>query len=436
MKLDQIFIRHDAQQTLDVSQQEQALINLGMPQNGNVLWMPMERSGYLTERYGMVIGAAGEWTPLSMTNNCLWVESGNTGDPAGMIALRGLEGWAQFCGSDAGLSVKWLSDNPVNNRAGYSFDMDGPYLTGFGNSYLSAGRKYQCPDRNGTLALLQGPQTFTGEQSFSGQVELTGQAASNATSAVNRAMAAVEMVMNTYNIWSPFGNHRGSAAGGTGGPIGSGGYANAATCRCGTGQAGAWARTIISYETTNSVTQTANQNLCSVPLAVSLAGSFDPGDASSNGCVLRINVGDTNVTTTAPPLGNSAPLSARGFGVEFYWSVTNARKEVRLFAHNGTTLVYGSGIPWNGSWNGVQHVIVASNGAGRIQLYLGVSSAGILGRPVLQTAATIPAGGPTSGIYGNTGTISVTAVAGGSVAPTADSLFQYKTGLIALNTTL
>ena len=275
--------------------------------------------------------------------------------------------------------------------------------------------------------------TFAGTKTFTGQVELTGQSATNGTSAMTRNLVSNAIVLDTCNCWSPYGQWRGHAAGG--GTLGTNGYGQVYGCRNGTGLATAWARTIISADTTG--TQISNDaDLCAVPLAVSLVGCFESGGASANGGKLRITVGDSEVTGTAPPLGNAPALAARGFGAETYWSTANSRNEVRLFAHNGTTLVYGTPIAFDAAWTKVTHLIIASNGAGRIQLHMAISAAGVLARPTVQTSATLAAGGPTTGSYGNTGAITVTTVAHGTNVPTADCLYQHKTSMVALNTTL
>jgi hypothetical protein len=272
-----------------------------------------------------------------------------------------------------------------------------------------------------------------GAQTMSGQLELTGQTAANGTSAMTRDLDDIAAMLNNYNCWSPYGQWRGHAAGG--GTLGTNGYGQIFGCRHGTALATAWARTVISADTTGTqISQDAD--LCAVPLAVSLVGCFDSGGVSANGGKLRINVGDSDSAGTPPPLGNALGLAARGFGAEIFWSTANSRNQIRLFAHNGSELVYGTEIAFAGAWTKVTHIIIASNGAGRVQLYLAVSATGVLARPTLQSTATIPTAGPTSGSYGNTGSITVTAVAHGVNVPAADCLYQHKTSMIALNTTL
>ena len=244
---------------------------------------------------------------------------------------------------------------------------------------------------------------------------------------------AAGMMANTYNCWSPYGQWRGHANGG--GSFGTNGYTVIYACRHGTGLATAWARVVISSDTT--ATQVSiDQDLCAVPLAVSLVGCFYTGLSGANGGKLRITVGDSDAAGTPPPLGNAAALSARGFGAECYWSTANSRNEIRLFAHNGTTLVYGTAIAFDGSWTKVSHLIIASDGAGRINLYLAESVSGVLARPTLQTTASIATGGPTSGSYGQTGAVTVASVAHGVNVPTGDSFYVHKTSMLALNTSL
>ena len=76
-------------------------------------------------------------------------------------------------------------------------------------------------------------------------------------------------------------------------------------------------------------------------------------------------------------------------------------------------------LPFPGIWTGVCHLVIAHNGAGRVQLYhAGSDSHVALGTPVLQSAMTMYTG-PTSGTYGEEGAVLMEAVGNNTIASAA-----------------
>jgi hypothetical protein len=121
--------------------------------------------------------------------------------------------------------------------------------------------------------------------------------------------------------------------------------------------------------------------------------------------------------TGTPYWSNQNPLTARGFGLEIY-TVAGVAK-MRLFTHNGTTFAYGPSQNYAGIWTGVVHLVIASNGLGRVQLYHAGSDTHVaLGTPVLQSAMTMNTG-PTSGTYGEVGAVTLEAVGDNTNATSA-----------------
>lgn len=250
--------------------------------------------------------------------------------------------------------------------------------------------------------------TLSGTKTFTGQVELTGQSATNGTSAMTRDLARQQrQLLDAYDNWDLFGSLFGM---GSGGSNGAGSYATGGQAQSGTA-IGGWARMVLATYTTRPGGAGANNGLCSVPIAVALVGSFSPGTGSA----VRIIFGAKASGT--PYWSTQNPLAARGFGLEIY--VVTGIAKMRLFTHNGTTFNYGTAQNFAGIWTGVCHLVIAHNGAGRVQVYHAGSDSHVgLGTPVLQSAMTMYTG-PTSGTYGEEGAISMEAVGNNTIASAA-----------------
>ena len=255
---------------------------------------------------------------------------------------------------------------------------------------------------------LDFPLTLSGSKTFTGQVELTGQSATNGTSAMTRDLARQQrQLLDAYDNWDLFGSLLGMYSGGANG---TGAYVAGGETQAGNA-IGGWARVVLATYTTRPGGAGANNGLCSVPIAVAVVGSFSPGTGSA----VRIIFGAKASGT--PNWSNQNPLAARGFGLEIY--VVTGVTKMRLFTHNGTTFNYGTAQNFTGIWTGVCHLVIAHNGAGRVQLYhAGSDSHVALGTPVLQSAMTMYTG-PTSGTYGEVGAVSMEAVGNNTIASVA-----------------
>jgi hypothetical protein len=197
---------------------------------------------------------------------------------------------------------------------------------------------------------------------------------------------------------------------GSGGANGTGAFATSGQAQAGSA-IGGWARIVLATYTTRPGGTGANNGLCSVPIAVAVAGAFSP----STGSAVRIIFGAK--TSGTPYWSTQNPLAARGFGLEVY--VVSSVVKMRLFTHNGTTFNYGTAQNFAGIWTGICHLIIAHNGAGRVQLYhVGSDSHVGLSIPVLQSAMTMNTG-PTTGTYGEEGAVSMEAVGNNTIASAA-----------------
>lgn len=265
-----------------------------------------------------------------------------------------------------------------------------------------------APANDANVVHKSGTETIAGSKTFSGQVELTGQTATNGTSAMTRDLVRKQShLLDSYDNWELFGSLNGMYSGGA---TGTGAYATAGQAQAGS-SIGGWARMVLAAYTTRPSGAGANNGLCSVPIAVSAVGTFSVSDGSA----VRIFFGAKSSGT--PYWSNQNPLIARGFGVEIY-SVSGVAK-MRLFTHNGTTFNYGTAANFAGIWTGICHLVIASNGAGRVQCWhAGSDSHVALGTPTLQSAMTLNAG-PTSGTYGEEGVVTMEAVGNNAIASSA-----------------
>ena len=124
------------------------------------------------------------------------------------------------------------------------------------------------------------------------------------------------------------------------------------------------------------------------------------------------------VGSGAPIALGSNPLIGRGFGFRMFYSVANARNEVQLFAHNGTTYSESASIAMASTSSPVMTVVLSSDGAGNVKLLLGTPVGPIWQhvRPSLTPVLSL-ATGPFSGSLGQG--FASHLVRNGSTAPTA-----------------
>jgi hypothetical protein len=238
----------------------------------------------------------------------------------------------------------------------------------------------------------------------------SGRPASN--SLITRVDALVEEAMNVG--FYVFGVNSAGGNSGTG----------SSQSRSGTSAAG-WGRTLITSNAMRGGSSGGVMLRSDVPIAASAIGSIDVA-SGNNGGVVRLIVGDTGAAVgSAPATGNQDALSARGFGVEVYWSSVNNRAELKLFAHDGTSYITSAGVPFGTTrptFQGTHTLVVASDGNGNISAYGDSTGGSFLGasRPVLlQTLSGGPSG---NNLFGGS---HVTAVITNhsTVAPSADPFF-------------
>lgn len=163
--------------------------------------------------------------------------------------------------------------------------------------------------------------------------------------------------------------------------------------------ASAWQRVAIARSWTQNVGFSGANNNTAIPVA--FAVSFFPTMHASATAELRFVVGDAG--SGAPPAYGANAITGRGFGVIMYYSTANARFELKLFAHNGTSYVTSS--PYAVSYSSMQlsrlaTMVLTSDGAGTISLFWGIAASDN-GSPVRAstTAVLTLSGGPTSGNY-------------------------------------
>jgi hypothetical protein len=104
------------------------------------------------------------------------------------------------------------------------------------------------------------------------------------------------------------------------------------------------------------------------------------------------------VGSGSPIALGSNPLGGRGFGFRMFYSVANARNELQLFAHNGTTYSESSAIAMASTSSPVMTVVLSSDGAGNVKLLLGTPVSPIWQhvRPSLTPVLSLSTG-PSSG---------------------------------------
>jgi hypothetical protein len=155
-------------------------------------------------------------------------------------------------------------------------------------------------------------------------------------------------------------------------------------------------------------------------------------ERSSNSPAVRGGFGLPDVARGS----DQSATTGRGFGWEIYWSTTNSRLEIKLWAHDGTNYVSSSGVelPESGATAGAQtyQIIAGTNGAGVISLWFARCYASSYSRPSATPNITL-SGGPTTNWYAN-GNCPVWSIANHSTsAPSSSSRFQLSRAIIAID---
>lgn len=238
--------------------------------------------------------------------------------------------------------------------------------------------------------------TIAGAKTFSAQMELTSQLPTSDASAMNRGMLTKEL-MFIQGLYRTAYTAVGYSTSGTGTAAVSD---NGSFNLVGSLTASAYQRAAIARNITTVPSWTGSNSNCAIPTAFALSHFFQTGTSAN--IELRFVVGE--VGGGAPIALGSNRLAARGWGFVIYYSVANTRREILLFAHDGTTYVESAAVALIGSsepsgW--LHNTILTSDGAGNIKLFDGVNtntSEG--GKRTDNTALLTLAGGPTSGNYG------------------------------------
>lgn len=207
-----------------------------------------------------------------------------------------------------------------------------------------------------------GPATFFSSVVMSDQLELNGQVAQSNNSAMTRSLSLKEQMFSAaflrHCVPSAFNNS------GTGtSAINEGDVFSLAS---GT-TASAWQRAGISRVINTNPGATGGNNRVDQAVAFSVPG-FYYIDTSGNSEIYFI-CGDAG--SGAPAAIGANKLTGRGFGARIYYSTVNARREIKLFAHNGTTYVESAtGAAFKATGVGAtQSIIISSDGAGTIKLF-------------------------------------------------------------------
>ena len=188
--------------------------------------------------------------------------------------------------------------------------------------------------------------------------------------------------------------------------------------------ANAWQRGHISRMITGSPGASGAGIACNQKVAIAVS-AFMWIEAVAGTGELRIVVGDAG--SGAPPAIGSNALTARGWGLRVYYNGTTLQREVKLFAHNGTTYTENAtGIAFHASTSEVdalQNFVLYSDGAGTVKLFYTPQTARNLGGiRTSATAALTLTGGPTSGT--TTGLHASGLSLNGATPPTTQNQFR------------
>jgi hypothetical protein len=251
--------------------------------------------------------------------------------------------------------------------------------------------------KTGSLT-LSGIANLNGAVNVTGQTELSAtQAAATDASAMSRLLACKEDMLAsgvTRPIYLGAGTFN-TSGGGTAAVGDNGGISlNSGT----TGSA--WQRGVLTRNITGNPGLTGGGATANTPVAIASTAFcyMDAADTSE----IRFVVGDAG--SGAPPAMGANALTGAGFGFRIYWSVANSRREIELFAHNGTTYVHSNTTatyPFNcDNVAKMFTLMVTSDGAGTIKLFATSPAANVGGVRMSGTPLISMSGGPVSGLLG------------------------------------
>lgn len=222
--------------------------------------------------------------------------------------------------------------------------------------------------------------------SLSGQLTLTGQAATSANSAMTRVLADKNIMFNVAKVRIlPTANMNYNTIGaGTSASNGLDGLG-----LTGSLTASAFTRAVLTRVWTTFSGSTGANNLCSVPVAFAFFGMFN---LQATNTVIRFIVGDAG--SGAPALPSANAISGRGFGFEIFF---DSVPKIRLFAHDGTTYTTSAAVNSGTSFNQSTSLLIASDGAGNLKLF--IANSGSIVQRIPESATITHTGAPTSSTY-------------------------------------
>ena len=214
------------------------------------------------------------------------------------------------------------------------------------------------------------------------------------------------------------------------------GTTGASNSRSGTVATG-WGRTIIT-SAANGFVATGSASIytlrSNIPAAVAFRAAFVNSSGTPTVTTSRIRCVVGDAASGAPPNAATDPVSARGFGFEIYWSTVRSRMEIRLFAHDGTTLSYDTNnLVFDNGYTKERDYIVSSDGAGLVRLYL-TAAMGPADIPTVPVLVASLSGGPTGSANNLAGpAISILTINDGTNVPDYDAFSSVSRARILLN---
>jgi hypothetical protein len=126
--------------------------------------------------------------------------------------------------------------------------------------------------------------------------------------------------------------------------------------------ASGYAQGTMSRAITHSPGNTGSNTLVTIPIMFSFCGVIDVGTAGTS--AVRFLCGANGL-----PMYDSNAFTARGVGWEVYYSTANARVEIRIISHDGTSYNTSTGVAFAVTFDKFTHIILEILGTGTVNLY-------------------------------------------------------------------
>lgn len=291
-------------------------------------------------------------------------------------------------------SASWLIDNSddvaVSTKVrSSSANWDSTYNT-FTN--VSANIVYTSGNQS-----IDGEKTFIQDAVFNDTANrMPNQLAATSDAVMTRGLTLKELMASHSYLYDVQGSGFNNSGSGTAALTDNNGFSLVSSTTV-----NSWQRAANTRVWTTNPGFTGGFNNTAVPIAFSSTGFLQMDALSGN--EFRITVGDAG--SGQPMLALSATkINGRGFGMSVTYNPVTAQREVKLFAHNGTTYTESSSgvlIEARTPSGWFQNMILTTDGAGTIKLFAAANSTGNLGgtRVDLTTPLITLTGGPTSGNY-------------------------------------